>query len=73
MSPVLSLLPKSRPTGARGLKLFLIMIIKRFFLVASHRGAWIEINSYGKVDNRSYKSRPTGARGLKSNKRQKLI
>ena len=57
---------KSRPTGARGLKyitnnnVFTLQII-----VASHRGAWIEIISMIEKSLYNSRSRPTGARGLK--------
>ena len=55
----------SRPTGARGLKSESFIEFDTGALVASHRGAWIEIDV--KVVKEAHdKSRPTGARGLKS-------
>ena len=33
---------KSHPTWVRGLKLFLVVIISKIYIVAPHVGAWIE-------------------------------
>ena len=43
----------------------------QYIAVASHRGAWIEIQNTVQVAPSIRKSRPTGARGLKLNQFQK--
>ena len=64
-SPVMNVtVGLSRPAGARGLKYFLATRLASTEMVASRRGAWIEINN---ANNQTpiNKSRPAGARGLK--------
>jgi len=47
----MNLIQRSRPTRARGLKLFLPSIVRQLAYVAPHAGAWIEtfLDQYGSM------------------------